>query len=188
MKGLGRDKDFTSTLDFVNVTSSPQFPQANGLPEKAFSSAKKLLEKSKCDRTDLNILINQNISRDTTFGSPAERLTSKQTHATLLISKTLLTPAVTPNDTVKNQLLKKRQDQKSWYDKTNKPLRPLTEGEVVRMQTQRGHDHLPTVKQISKEPRSYIAESDGHDSRINRTHLLTAPPPLPPRGGCPTSK
>ena len=177
-----RFKDFASTWDFVHVTSSPEFPQANGLAEKAVSSAKKLLEKSKRDQTDvfLNILNIRNVSRDATLGSPAERLMSRQTRTTLPISKTLLTPAVKDNDTVKTQLLKKREYQKSWYDKTSKPLRPLTEGQVVRMQTRRGHDRLAMVKRVCKEPRSYIVESDGHDYRRNRRHLLPvleSPPP-----------
>ena len=75
---------------------------------------------------------------------------------------------------------KKRQYQKVWYDKTSKPLCPLSEGQVVWMQTQRGHDRLATVKRICKEPRSYIVESGGHDYRRNRRHLLPvleAPPP-----------
>lgn len=143
-----RFKDFASTWDFVHVTSSPEFPQANELAEKSVSSAKRLLEKSKRDQTDifLNILNIRNVVRDATLGSPAERLMSRHTRTTLPISKALLTPTARGNDTVKAQLLKKRQYQKLWYDKTSKPLRPLTEGEVVRMQSDRGYERLVTVK------------------------------------------
>lgn len=45
-------KDFASTWDFVLVTSSPEFPQANGLAQKAVSSAKEFLEKFKCDHRE----------------------------------------------------------------------------------------------------------------------------------------
>lgn len=120
-----RFKDFASTWDFVHVTSSPEFPQANGLAEKAVGSAKKLLEKSKRDQTDIfrNILNIRNIARDATLGSPAKRLMSRQTRTTFPISKILLTPDIKANDTVKTQLLKKRQYQKLWYDKTSHHLR-----------------------------------------------------------------
>lgn len=103
------------------------------------------------------------------------------------MSKILLTPAVKANDAVKSQLLKKRQYQMLWY-KTSKPLRPLIEGEVIRMQIERGHEHLATVKRICKEPRSYIVESDGHDDRRNRRHLLPVleePPASQTHGGDP---
>ncbi|KAK0145969.1 hypothetical protein N1851_015104 [Merluccius polli] len=177
-----RFKDFASTWDFVHRTSSPEFPQSNGLAENVVSSAKKLLEKSKRDGTDvfLNLLNIRNIPRDTTLGSPADRLMSRQTRTTLPLSKTLLAPTVKSGDAVKAQLTKKRQCQKVWYDKTSKPLCPLSEGQVVRMQTQRGHALLAMVKLICKEPRSYIVESGGHDYRRNRRHLLPvleAPPP-----------
>ena len=103
---------------------------------------------------------------------------SRQTRITLPLSRT---PSVKSSDAVKAQLNKKRQYQKVWYDKTSKPLRPLLEGQLVWMQTQRGHDRLATVKRICKEPRSYIVESGGHDYRRNRRHLLpvleTSPPP-----------
>lgn len=46
-----------------------------------------------------------------------------------------------------------------YYDASSRPLQPLVEGQVVRMQTFKGHDHLGTVKEVCKEPRSYIITS-----------------------------
>lgn len=177
-----RFKDFASAWDFVHVTSSPEFPQSNGLAERAVRSAKKLLEKSKRDGTDvfLNLLNIRNVPRDPALGSPAERLMSRQTRTTLPISRKLLAPAVKDSYVVKEQLNRKRLYQKSYFDKTSRALRPLSEGQVVRMQTQRGHDRLATVKRICEEPRSYVVESGGHDYRRNRRHLLHVPEPPPP--------
>ncbi|KAJ8332978.1 hypothetical protein SKAU_G00418740 [Synaphobranchus kaupii] len=176
-----RFKEFASTWDFVHITSSPEFPQANGLAERAVRSAKQLMEKSKRDGTDvfLNLLNIRNVPRDTTLGSPAERLMSRQTRTTLPICKSLLVPTVKSNNAVEAQLIRKRQSQKLWYDKASKPLKPLSEGQVVRMQTQNGHDRMATVKQVCAEPRSYIVQSGGQDYRRNRRHLLPVlePPP-----------
>ncbi len=74
-------KDFSKQWDFIHVTSSPEFPQSNGLAERAVCNAKQLMEKSHRDGTDvfLNLLNLRNIPRDSTLGSPAQRLLSRQT-------------------------------------------------------------------------------------------------------------
>lgn len=46
-------REFATHWEFVHVTSSPEFPQSNGLSEIAVRSAKRLLETSKRDGTDL---------------------------------------------------------------------------------------------------------------------------------------
>ena len=65
-----RFKNIASTWDFVHRTSSPEFQQSNGLAEKAVSSTKKLLEKSRSDGTDAfqNLLNIRNIPRGATLG------------------------------------------------------------------------------------------------------------------------
>ena len=70
---------------------------------------------------------------------------------------------------------KKRQQQKMYYDKSAKILRTLKENQVIRIQTTKGYDKLGMVKQIAKEPRPYIVESDGKECRRNRRHLLAVP-------------
>ena len=65
-------------MGFYSTTSSPEFPQSNGLAERAVRSAKQLMEKSHRDGSDvfLSLLNLRNIPRDPTLGSPAERLMS----------------------------------------------------------------------------------------------------------------
>lgn len=77
---------FADQWDFVHVTSSPDYPQSNGLAKRAVRSAKQLMERSHRDGTDvfLNLLNIRNIPRDKTLGSPAERLMSRQTRSTFL--------------------------------------------------------------------------------------------------------
>lgn len=130
-------RDFATQWDFKHVTSSPEFPQCNGLAERAVQSAKQLMEKSKRDGTDvfLNLLNMRNIPRDAQLGSPAQRLMSRQTRTTLPVSRQLLQPASLNTQQVTAQLQKKRLSQKLSYDKSSRPLQPLLEGEVVRMQT-----------------------------------------------------
>jgi hypothetical protein len=45
------------------------------------------------------------------------------------------------------------------------------------MQTVKGYDRIGIVKQVAKEPWSYIVESNGKEYRRNRRHLLAVPEP-----------
>lgn len=107
------------------------------------------MEKSHRDGTDvyLNLLNIRNIPRDQALGSPSERLMSRQTRLTLPVSTRLLEPTLKNTKRVTAQLQNKRLIQKRYYDASSRPLQPLAEGQVVRMQTIKGHDHLGTVKE-----------------------------------------
>lgn len=173
-------RDFANIWDFRHVTSSPEYPQANGLAERAVRSAKRLLETTKRDGTDLylNLLNIRNIPRDEILGSPAQRLMSRVTRTNMPISKQTLKPRSKDTVKVKAQISKKRQMQKVYFDKRSKPLSPLQKSQVVRMQTAKGHDKIGVVRSILTEPRSYVVESNGKEYRRNRRHLLPVKEPL----------
>ena len=65
-------KQFTSEWDIVHTTSSPEYPQSNGLAEKAVQTAKNILQKATNDKKDpcLCFLEYQNTPVDN-FASPA---------------------------------------------------------------------------------------------------------------------
>lgn len=96
-----------------------------------------------------------------------------------LCVKKLLTPTAKVTTTIKTQLTKKHKIQKQHYDKSSKLLSPLTPNQVVRLQTQRGHDKIGVVSKVCAEPRSYVAESGGKEYRRNRQHLLPVSEPQP---------
>lgn len=176
-------KNFAKQWDFIHVISSPEFPQSNGLAERAVSSAKQLMEKSHRDRTDvfLNLLNLRNIPRDSTLGSPAQRLLSRQTRSAIPVNSRLLEPNSKHAPHITAQLRHKRMTQKRYYDASSHPLQPLAEGQVVRMQTPKGYDHLGTVKEVNKEPRSYTIQCNGKTYRRNRRQILPVAEPPPSR-------
>ncbi|KAJ7996603.1 hypothetical protein DPEC_G00238770 [Dallia pectoralis] len=150
-------KDLAEQWHFTHVTSSPGYPQSNGLAERAVRSAKLLMEKSHIDGTDV--------------------------HARLFLSAPDCWSQPPKNTQLVNaQLKNKRLIQKRYYDESSRPLLPLAEGQVVRMQTIKGHDHLGTVKVVCEEPRSHIIESNRGTYRSNRRHILPVaePPPRQP--------
>ena len=49
------------------------------------------------------------------------------------------------------------------------------------MQTAKGYDRLGTVKEMSKEPRSYIVQADGKTYRRNNRHILPVTEPPSPQ-------
>lgn len=59
-------KLFADRWNFQHVTSSPEYPQSNGLAERAVRSAKHLLEGARISKSDvyLDLLNLRNFARD----------------------------------------------------------------------------------------------------------------------------
>lgn len=74
---------------------------------------------------------------------------------------------------------KKYRAQKQHYDKSSKPLNPLTQNQVVRLQTRKGHDKIGVICKICAKPLSFVFESNGKQYRHNRQHLLPVNEPQP---------
>jgi transposase InsO family protein len=164
--------EFCSKWDIQHLLSSPDHHQANGLAERAVQSAKSLLDKCKSEDSDffLALLNSRNIPRDNNLGSPAQRLLSRKTRTLVTQSQSLLKPKVINN--VQKNLKKVRDEKKRYYDKQSHNLKPLKQGDTVRIQTTKGYNKLGVVKQQANAPRSYIVETNGRKLRRNRKYLL----------------
>ena len=175
-------KSFAKEWDFKHVTSSPRFPQSNGLAENAVKQAKQLLEKSKRDGSDpwLGLLNLRNIPRDGNVGSPAQRLLSRRTRCTIPIAKSLLKPFAHDTKYIKKNLKRKRVQQKTHFDKAARDLIPLKNQQVVRMQTDKGFNRLAVVSEKMNQPRSYkVMTEDGKEYVRNRRHIIPVNEPKP---------
>lgn len=96
------------------------------------------------------------------------------------VAEQTLIPQVVPSEEVQSRLQQNRDIQKQWYDKTSRPLPPLTKGQVVRLQTDKGHDHIGVISGTASEPRSFLVSADGGIYRRNRQHILPVNEPVPP--------
>ena len=87
---------FSSTWDFIHDTSSPEYPQSNGLVERAVQTAKRIILKSEETGEDPYLgLLNVNAIPLKNGLSPAEMMFSRKTR-TLLPSIKKFIPLLTP--------------------------------------------------------------------------------------------
>jgi hypothetical protein len=169
---------FCAEYGIKQIFSSPKYPQSNGFAEKTVQTAKRLIIKTKEDKSDLYLALLdlRNTPRDNIIGSPVQRLMNRRTKTQLPTSKQLLLPAVIDPQQVKNQKTQHREMQKFYYDQHVKPLDELRTGDQVQMRTDKSW--IPVVIiQHSEYPRSYIVEDPvtGRRYRRNRRDLMRLP-------------
>ena len=158
-----------------HVTSSPEYAQSNGLAERAVQTIKRLLNKTIQDGGDiyLALLELRNTPRDSTLGSPTQRLMGRRTKTLLPIANKLLQPSNIEPQKVHNQLESLRFRQKEYYDQGVKPLTDIKPGDSLRLHTPQGWKPAEYL-QKHDSPRSYIIKSGdlAHAYRRNRNRLM----------------
>ena len=164
---------FANNWKFTHVTSSPKYPQSNGLAEKTVQTAKKMFEKAKRDRKNPYLsLLEQRNTPVANYKSPAQLCMGRRLCSILPCTTNQLIPETVCYRETQSRFLKKKADQKSYYDKSGvQTLQPFKTGEAVRVK-QEGEWRPAKVIGIADTPRSYVVEtSDGGVYRRNRRHL-----------------
>ena len=184
-------KDFSRQYGFVHVTTSPYYPQANGFIERNVQTVKNLLQKCKESRADphLAMLGLRTTPIDHGLPSPAELLNSRVYQSNLpAITKPSLAPIA--DGDVNFKLQSKQDQQKSYYDKTSKPLPPLYPQDPVLVFDHRSKTWKPgIVRDGSRLPRSFMVDmTDGTTLLRNRRHMRSTGETniLPDNGQSPT--
>ncbi|XP_021361397.1 uncharacterized protein K02A2.6-like [Mizuhopecten yessoensis] len=171
--------DFSRQYDFLHVTSSPRYPQSNGLAEKYVQIAKRLLIKAKDDGRDpyLGMLEYRTTPLDTGY-SPAQLLQGRQLRSVLPTLSQELIPKVINHAEVKVKLEAKRKEEKKQFDKGSKELPRIKVGQKVHVQ-QSDKTWKPATILSQEADRSFLVESAGKMYRRNRRHLLKRSNPRP---------
>lgn len=159
-------KKFSAEWDFEHITSSPKYPQSNGLAERFVQTAKNMLRKCAIDNSDIKLaLLNyRNTPRNEALGSPSQRLMSRTTRSLIPIHEQKLQPEIVRN--VEKQLQLLRGKQKEYFDRNTSPAHPLEIGDKVRLQQSARKWTGATVSKTTNEPRSFIIKTD--DGRVFR--------------------
>jgi transposase InsO family protein len=169
---------FAENWGFEHSTSSPLYPQSNGLAEKTVSTAKRLLTKAKQDNRDpyLSILEYRNCPLECGY-SPSQLLMSRRLRSVIPMTKEQLRQKTADENQVHDKLEKTRSKQKSYYDRTAKPLSPLKVGQNVRVQINR--KWIPAKVLKDNNDRSYNVKTNKGIYRRNRRFLMSTAEKLP---------
>ena len=165
-------RKFAQTWQFNHVTSSPTYPQSNGMAERTIQTVKQILKKAIKNGDDpyLSLLEFRNTPIDDNLGSPCQLLMNRRTKSLLPTSSALLEPEVQGN--VQKKLEDKKNVQKKYYDRNTVQLPEIKEGDTVRVQKSDKTWELAKVVRKTEKPRSFIVKTKTGEIRRNRKHLI----------------
>ncbi|UYV69009.1 K02A2.6-like [Cordylochernes scorpioides] len=159
--------NFARQYGFTHVTSSPRFPQSNGMAEAGVKIAKLILKKNQ--DPSLGLLEYRSTPLENGY-SPAELLMGRKLRTTLPIAPENLNPKLVDSQALKRKEGRRRKDMKSRYDRRcgATDMEELSEGDTVWITDMRTWG---IVKQKASTPRSYMIDTPVGTLRRNRFHL-----------------
>ncbi|VDI07841.1 Hypothetical predicted protein [Mytilus galloprovincialis] len=167
--------EFANKWDFKHVTSSPHYPQSNGLAEKTVQTVKNMFNKCKKDGKDPYVALLEYRTTPLDIGyTPSQLLMCRKLRSVLPTTLEELVPKTPIYNEVQNKIdCKKSYKKKKYYDKGSKPLKSLNSGDSVRIRGSNGLWKPAIISSQHPASRSYIVESqDGGIYRRNRRHII----------------
>ena len=166
--------DFAKEYGFHHITSSPRYPQSNGMAERTVQTVKHLLKQSK----DPNKALLSYRSTPLTWcnRSPAELCMGRHLRTWVPMADSKLIPQWSYLPEFKTSEAEFRTKQKDNFDKRHRThdLPPIPDNTRVWIETDNG----PTsgrVVSMAETPRSYIIETSTGQLLRNRHHVLVDP-------------
>lgn len=162
---------FANDYGFIHVTSSPKFPQSNGMAEAAVKIVKYRLKKG----GDMCKAMLSYATTPLANGySPAELLYSRKLRTTLPTVHKNLQPKIVPADKVSQRESGIKKKQQIYFNKRHgaSDLSQLQINQPVWITDKKKFGNI-----VSKlpEPRSYVIQTDKGKLRRNRFHLIPMP-------------
>lgn len=166
-------KQFAEQWEFKHSTSSPRYPQSNGLAEKTVQTLKTILSKASQDGKDPYLCILE--YRNSPVGkckSPAQLLMGRRLRTTLPMRTELLKPESSVNNGFQQNREEEKSKQQKHYDRGSHELPKLKAGEQIRLRNQNNRWEPATVIR-EVDSRSYIVRTEnGRFYRRNRRWLM----------------
>lgn len=170
-----RFKTFAKEWDFQHTTSSPHFPQSNGLVENSVKTVKKLMHKAADSGTDFyqSLLIYRTTPLECGM-SPAQLLMGRLLRSNLPIPENLL--KTKEGDKMRMVKDQQKEKQKFYFDRGTRNLPELHTGDQVRFKDRTNTWSQKGTVLSQVQPRSYtIRTEEGAVLRRNRRDLLKGP-------------
>jgi len=166
-------QDMMKKYGVKHTTSSPRFPQSNGLAERTVRTVKNTIIKCKQTGQDINVALLHHRATPgaNNLPSPAELLFGRPLRTTL---PSCQQQGQLQQTDVFEKLLDRVNIMKKDHDNHAGPtLPPLHVGQKVMIRDTESNTWKPgAVLQVCKEPRSYMVETpNGSSYRRNRQHL-----------------
>ena len=159
-------KQFCIDWDIRHTTSSPEYPQSNGLAERTVQTIKRTLRKAHKAGDDIHLTL---LALRT-----APRVDSHQSLADLMFNRSPRTLLPTVSNTI-SQSATPVETKHQIASKAIRTLPELQPGDHVRIHNGKSWARTGTILNKTAQPRSYnIKMSDGRTLRRNRRHILRA--------------
>ena len=174
----GDFKQFAKDYDFQRVTSSPNYPQANGQAEKAVHIAKMILQQP----DPVKALMTYRSTPIPALGvTPARLMMGREIRTTLPILPLNLRPKIASRKQLKEADKSTKSKSALYFNNRHgaKPLDELKPGDDIRVHTKSGWSPIGKVIRKAGPPRSYIVNIQGAEYRRNRRQLMLVPKPDP---------
>ena len=171
-------QEFSQAYNFQCVTSSPYYPQGNGLAERTVKTVKGLLSRS--DDPYLSMLVYRTTLLPWCGYSPAELLMGRKMRTNIPILNEKLFPELPDYEKFKQCDKTFKESQKCNYDRRHAahPLPHLPDNSKVWVTTE--NRQMPgQIVSRATTPRSYLVQTDSGTVRRNRRHLTAMPRSLP---------
>ena len=166
--------EFANTWGFVHSTSSPRYPQSNGLAEKAVQTAKRIIIKATASGRDPYIaLLEYRTTPISDCGkSPAQLLMRRRLRSILPSTPASLQPDLVNPEATQWRFEEKREKQKMFYDRNAKTHAGISVGDQILLRKNTGGYQSAVVTEKADTPRSYnVRTKDGAIYRRTSRHL-----------------
>lgn len=166
--------EFAAAYDFQHTTSSPHYPQSNGLAERTVKTVKKLLREA--DDPYMASLAYRATPLPWCDVSPAELLFGRRVRSSLPLLEEKLIPQWQYLQEFRLRDKQFKQKQKQEYDRRHgvRPLPEIPADSDVWVNTD-GQRTPGQVVARADTPRSYLVETPQGQLRRNRAHLSVMP-------------
>lgn len=164
-------KMFAKEWGFEHVTSSPHYPQSNGLAEKTVAIAKRIVLKA----TDVPLALLEYRNTPVLGGkfTPAQLLMGRNLRSVLPLLPKHLHPVQLSEMDIKASQQQRKERQAYYYNQHAKPLSKLSAGTNVQIKHLARKWTPATVMLQADQPRSYILRThDGAEYRRNRRDII----------------